>query len=193
MPAAWRRSPRTRLCLRVALGHYQFETIHPYTDGNGRLGRLVALLQLIEEGLMRDHLMTISGFLEADKPAYTGHLHHVRVSGDFDPWIRFFCRGLERSAVASLKRIRQAQEIRRDAVAMLRAHGVRGAAIQVAEDLVGYPLLTVQDVEQRYGITYQTANQAVTKLVDHGLLRQIIEGNYNRMFASTSILEVFRA
>jgi Fic family protein len=181
------------LLVRVALGHYQFETIHPYTDGNGRLGRLVALLQLIEEGLMRDHLMTISGFFEADKPAYTGHLQHVRESGDFDPWVRFFCRGLERSAVASLERIRQAQEIRRDAVAMLRAGGVRGAAIQVAEDLVGYPLLTVPDVEQRYGITYQTANQAVTKLVDHGLLRQISEGNYNRMFASTSILEVFRA
>jgi Fic family protein len=181
------------LLVRVALGHYQFETIHPYTDGNGRLGRLVALLQLIEEGLLRDHLMTISDYFEADKPAYTGQLQHVRESGDFDPWVRFFCRGLERSAVASLDRIRQAQEIRRDAVARLRADGVRGAAIQVAEDLVGYPLLTVPDIEQRYGITYQTANQAVAKLVDHGLLRQISEGNYNRVFASTAILEVFRA
>jgi Fic family protein len=181
------------LLVRVALGHYQFETLHPYTDGNGRLGRLVALLQLIEDGLMRDHLMTISGFFEVDKAAYTGHLQRVRESGDFDPWVRYFCRGLERSAVASLERIRQAQEIRRDAVAMLRADGVRGAAIQVAEDLVGYPLLTVPDIEQRYEITYQTANQVVTKLVDHGLLRQISEGNYNRVFASTSILEVFRA
>jgi Fic family protein len=181
------------LLVRVALAHYQFETIHPYTDGNGRLGRLVALLQLIEEGLIRDHLMTISGYFEADKPAYTGHLQRVRESGDFDPWVRFFCRGLERSAVASLDRIRQAQGIRRDAVAALRAEGVRGAAIQVAEDLVGYPLLTVPNVEQRYGITYQTANQAVTKLVDHGLLHQVNEGNYNRVFASTAILSVFHA
>jgi DNA-binding IclR family transcriptional regulator len=76
---------------------------------------------------------------------------------------------------------------------MLRADGVRGAAIQVAEDLVGYPLLTVPDVERRCGITYQTANQAVTKLVDHGLLRQTSEGNYNRVFASATILEVCSA
>ncbi len=63
----------------------------------------------------------------------------------------------------------------------------------MAEDLVGYPLLTVTDVEQRHGITYQTANQAVTRLVDHGLLTQVSEGNYNRVFASKAILEVFRA
>lgn len=181
------------LLVRVALGHYQFETIHPYTDGNGRLGRLVALLQLIDGGLIRDHLMTISGYFEADKPAYTGHLQRVRQSGRFDPWVRYFCRGLEESATASLRRIRQAQEISRDAVARLRGDGVRGAAIRVAEDLVGYPLLTVTDVEQRYGITYQTANQAVTRLVDYGLLTQVSEGNYNRVFASKAILEVFRA
>lgn len=189
----WIHRDDVPLLVRVALGHYQFETIHPYTDGNGRLGRLMSLLQLIEGGLLRDHLMTISGFFEADKPSYTGHLQHVRASGEIDPWVRYFCRGLEASAVASLERIRQAQELRRTAVARLRAEGVRGVAIQVAEDLVGYPLLTVPDVEQRYGITYQTANQAVTKLLDHGLLRQISEGNYNRVFASTAILDVFRA
>lgn len=194
--AAWERWIHREdlpLLVRVALGHYQFETIHPFTDGNGRLGRLIALLQLIEGGLIRDHLMAISGFFEADKAAYTGHLQRVRESGRFDPWVRYFCRGLEESAVASLVRIRQAQQVSRDAVSRLRGDGVRGAAIRVAEDLGGYPLLTVTDVEQRYGITYQTANQAVTRLVRYGLLTQISEGNYNRVFASSDILEVFRA
>lgn len=179
------------LLVRAALGHYQFETIHPYADGNGRLGRLVSLLQLIEGGLVRDHLLTISGFFEADKSTYTGHLQRTRESGDFDPWVRYFCRALETSAITSLDRIRRAQAHVRDAVARLRAEGVRGAAIQVAEDLVGYQLLTVTDVEQRYDITYQTANQAVTRLVKHGLLEQITAGNYNRQFASRAILEIF--
>lgn len=180
------------LLVRVALGHYQFETIHPYTDGNGRLGRLVSLLQLIEGDLIRDHLMTISGFFEADKPAYTGHLQRVRETGHFDAWVRYFCRALETSAVESLDRIRRAQEHAREGVARLRADGARGAAIQVAEDLVGYPLLTVPDVEQRYDITYQTANQAVTRLVELGIVEQVSKGNYNRTFASRAILEVFR-
>ncbi|MEX0592913.1 MAG: Fic/DOC family N-terminal domain-containing protein [Nitriliruptoraceae bacterium] len=180
------------LLVRVAMGHYQFETIHPYTDGNGRLGRLLSLLQLIEGGLLRDHLMTISGFFEADKPAYTGHLQRVRETGQFDAWIRYFCRALEKSAIESLDRIRQAQEHARQAVSRLRSEGVRGTAIQIAEDLVGYPLLTVTDVEQRYQLTYQTSNQAVTRLVDLGVLEQISQGNYNRVFASRVILDVFR-
>lgn len=72
------------------------------------------------------------------------------------------------------------------------ADGVRGAALRIVQDLVGYPLLTVPDIEQRHGITYQTANQAVAKRADHGLLRQISEANDDRMFASSSIPEVLR-
>lgn len=179
------------LLVRVAMGHYQFETIHPYTDGNGRLGRLVAVLQLIEESLMRHHLMTISGYFERDKGAYTGHLQRLRESGDFDPWVRYFTRGLEVSADSSLQRIRRAKEEARGAVATLRDASVRGVAIQIAEDLIGYPLMTVGDVESRYDVTYQTANQAVARLVDLGVLVQVSHGNYNRVFASPPIISVF--
>lgn len=180
------------LLVRTALGHYQFETIHPYTDGNGRLGRLVVVLQLIEEGLMSDHLMTISGFFERDKKVYTGHLQRVRETGDLDRWVQFFCRGLQVSAVESLDRIRRAKEEARAAVDRLREANVRGTAIQIAEDLIGYPLMTVPDVESRYDVTYQTANQAVGRLVAHGILVQVSEGNYNRVFANTRVLDVFR-
>lgn len=179
------------LIVRVAMGHYQFETIHPYTDGNGRLGRLVAVLQLIEESLMRHHLMTISGYFEADKSAYTGHLQRVRETGDFDPWVRYFARGLEISADTSLERIRRAKAEAKYAVATLRDANVRGVAIQVAEDLVGYPLMTVPDVQGRYDVTYQTANAAVARLVELGVLVQISDGNYNRVFACPPVISVF--
>lgn len=189
----WIHNDDLPLLVRVALGHYQFETIHPYTDGNGRLGRLVAVLQLIEEGLMRHHLMTISGYFEQDKHAYTGHLQRVRQTGRFDDWVRYFSRGLEVSAIRSLERIRTAQDHARTSVATLREANVRGVAIQVAEDLIGYPLMTVTDVEARYGVTYQTANLAVSRLVDLGVLEQVSEGNYNRVFAALPILDVFRS
>lgn len=179
------------LLVRAALGHYQFETIHPYTDGNGRLGRLIVVLQLIEEQLMRHHLMTISGFFERDKATYTGHLQRVRQTGEVDPWVRYFSSALEHAAVQSLDRIRRAQEFTRDRVGALRAAGMRGVVIQVAEDLIGYPVLTVPDVENRYDVSYQTANHAVARLVEEGLLEQVSEGNYNRIFASLPLLDLF--
>lgn len=177
--------------LRAALGHYQFETIHPYTDGNGRLGRLVVVLQLIEDGLMRHHLMTISGFFEKDKATYTGHLQQVRATGGWDAWVDYFARGLLESAEASVDRITRAQEHVRHIVADLRAAGHRGTAIQVAEDLVGFPILTVPEVEERYGVSYQTANMAVRKLVEADVLEQISQGTYNRMFASLPLVQLF--
>lgn len=179
------------LLLRAAIGHYQFETIHPYTDGNGRLGRLIVVLQLIEEDLMRHHLMTISGFFERDKATYTGHLQRVRETGEFDPWVAYFCRGLLESAEASLVRITEARRLVRDIVTDLRSSGARGTIVQVAEDLVGYPILNVPEVEDRYGVSYQTANTAVGRLVDSGVLTQISEGSYNRMFASLPLVKVF--
>lgn len=189
----WIHTEDLPLLVRIALGHYQFQTIHPYTDGNGRLGRLVAVLQLIEAGLMRHHLMTISGYFEQDKAAYTGHLQRVRETGEFDGWIQYFCRGLEVSAIRSLERIRAVHGHARAAVATLREANVRGVAIQIAEDLIGYPLMTVPDLESRYDVTYQTANLAVSRLVELGVLEQISEGNYNRVFAAIPVLDVFRS
>jgi Fic family protein len=180
------------LIVRVALGHYQFETLHPYVDGNGRLGRLIVVLQLIEGGLMRHHLMTISGFFEQGKSTYTGHLQRVRETGQFDPWVRYFSEGLRASAIDSLRRIRAAQQHARDAVVRLRDSGVRGVAIQIAEDLVGYPVMTVPNVEARYYVTYNTANTAIGRLVDLEVLRQVSEGTYNRVFASVPIINTFR-
>lgn len=180
------------LIVRAALGHYQFETLHPYIDGNGRLGRLIIVLQLIEGGLMRHHLMTISGFFERDKSTYTGHLQRVRETGDFDSWIRYFSEGLRTSAIDSLRRIRAAQQHAREAVALLRDAGARGVAIQIAEDLVGYPVMTVTNVEARYDVTYNTANTAISRLVDLSVLRQVSEGTYSRVFASVPIINTFR-
>lgn len=74
----------------------------------------------------------------------------------------------------------------------LRQVNVRGTAIQIAEDLIGYPLMTVPDVESRYEVSYQTANQAVGRLVEHEVLVQVSEGNYNRVFANLAVLDVFR-
>lgn len=180
------------LLLRVALGHYQFETIHPYSDGNGRLGRLIVILQLIEGGLMSHHLMTISGFFEKDKANYISHLQAVREDGVADGWVAYFAEGLESSAKASLDRIRRARDLTASTVDQVRGAGVRGLAVQITEDLLGFPAITVPGVERRYDVSYPAANSAVSRLVDVGVLEQLNEGNYNRVFGSRRLLGVFR-
>ena len=122
----------------------------------------------------------------------TSHLQRVRKTAEFDPWVRYFSEGLRVSAIDSLRRIRTAQAHARDAVTRLRHAGVCGVAIQIAEDLVGYPVMTVSSVETRYGVSYNTANTAVSRHVELDVLRQVSEGTYNRVFASVPIIDTFR-
>lgn len=180
------------LLLRAALGHYQFETLHPYTDGNGRLGRLIIVLQLIGEAMMSHHMMTISPYFERRRDEYMRHLRAVTATGDYEPWIQFFCEGLRESAVHGLTRIRRFQDMRATAVQRLRDDNLRGLAIQIAEDLIGYPVLTVPQVEERYGVSYQAANKAVKKLVQRGILSETTGKTYGRLFAAEEFLKMLR-
>ena len=192
--AAWEKWIHRRdlpLVARVALGHYQFETLHPFVDGNGRLGRLVVLLQLIEEGLLRDHLMTISPHLEGQRDTYIDQLRRLTITGDFDGWVQFFANVLSRAATEGLERVRDMQGIRDDAVQQIRAAGVKGVAVQIAEDLIGYPTLTVQDAADRYGITYPAARSAIDKLLERGILDHD-DSPYRRLYFSRPMLSLLR-
>ena len=177
--------------VRVAMGHVQFETIHPYVDGNGRIGRLAILLQLIEEGLLRHHLLALSGVLERDRDTYIGQLERVRKTGDWSTWVQWFSLRLGEAARESHDRIIRAQDLTRRIVDDLRQSGQRGSVVQVAEGLVGHPVMTAPDVQRRLGVSYQTANEAIAKLVDQDTLVQVSEGNYNRTFASLPMIAIF--
>lgn len=188
---AWLHRSDLPVVLRAALAHYQFETIHPYTDGNGRIGRLVVILQMIESGLLRHHLMTISSVIEAEKGAYTTQLQRVRETGDYGAWVEYFCSVVSRSARDALDRIRAAQAVARDAVSALRDAGAKGVVVRIAEDLTAYPLMTVKSAATRYDVTYATANTAVARLCELGVLQQLSEGNYARVFASPRMVQLF--
>lgn len=177
--------------VRAALGHYQFETLHPYSDGNGRLGRLVVTLQFIEEKVLRGHLVSISPYLEGRRDEYLGQLRRLTATGDFDRWVTFFSTVMETAADNSLTRIRQLEEVRDEAVGRLREDNIKGTAVRIAEDLVGYPALTISDAASRYGVSYQATRAAVDKLVDRGILRSD-ERAYNRLFFSQKAIGILR-
>lgn len=180
--------------VRAAVSHYQFETIHPFIDGNGRLGRLIVLLLLLHDGrALSQPLLSVSPYLEARRTEYQDHLRQVSITGDFDPWVCFFLEGIKQQARAALEKIGVLRTLSQEMVDTLRTKGVRGTAIRLAEDSIGFPLVTTPDVRDRYEITYQGAAQAIAVMVDHGFLRPITIRANRKLFVCEPVMEAVQA
>jgi Fic family protein len=181
------------LLVKIAVGHYQFEALHPFSDGNGRIGRLLITLQLITARVLEFPILNLSPWLEPRREAYTDHLLRVSETGDFDPWVAFFAEAVKARAEAASETIGALLKMREDFVGRLRGAGARGVAVDLASDLVGYPLLAVSDVVNLYNVSYPTANSAVNRLVRLGLLHQITGGNYGRIFRCDPVFDVIQS
>jgi Fic family protein len=179
---------------RLAMAHYQFETIHPYTDGNGRLGRLVAVLQLLREGTLRSPVLAISPWLEERKDEYRDHLLTVSMTGDWDPWVMFFAQAVRDEARSGHVRIARLLDLRTELVARVRAERPRAAlALEIAEMLIAYPLLTVAAAQQRHGRSNQANRDAVAALVHAGVLQLMGEARYDQLYWCPEVLQAVNA
>ena len=175
---------------KAALAHYQFETLHPFHDGNGRIGRLLVVLQLLEQGELSEALLEVSPWFEVRRDVYQNHLLQVSRTGDFDPWIRFFCRGLGAQAVAVVDTINQLLDLQDSIRRRVHERSIRGVAVRIAQDLVGRPYVRVMQASTTYGVTYPAANTAIQRLVQAGILAQQGVGSYDRLFVAREVLEV---
>ena len=160
------------LLVRVAFGHYQFEVLHPFVDGNGRIGRLVAILMLLEEGRLTVPLLSISPYLEARDDEYRTRLRELSITGDLDAWLLFFLPALKTSAEVGLQRSERLLALREEMVGTLRARRVRGLAIQATEELIGSPIVSPALLAGRYEVTYQAAAYAIKSMVNAGILEE---------------------
>jgi len=175
---------------QAALAHYQFETLHPFTDGNGRLGRLIAVLQLVSAKELQTPIVNLSPWLNARREQYQAHLFEVSATGDFSAWVMFFCQALTAHAVESAARVDQLLVLSGRLKEAIRAARLRGVAVQLGGDLIGYPMLTVGTVKDLYNVSYQAANSAVAKLTELGILRQRTKGRYARIFSCDAVLSL---
>lgn len=173
---------------KMAIGHYQFETLHPFGDGNGRLGRLISLLQIMQTGELRWPVLNIAPWFESRRQLYQDGLLDVTLSGDFSPWVELFAEAVEVQAREGLTRIQTLLSIRDRMVADLRARGMRGSPVEIAEVLIGYPVIDVPTVKNLLGKSFQAANQAVGKLIEQGILMEITGRRQDRMFVAPEIL-----
>lgn len=169
---AWVNTPPPDLphVVVAALAHYQFETLHPFSDGNGRIGRLVIALQLVAGGALEEPLLVVSPWLEARRGEYQDGLLHLSTTGDWDRWVAFFARAVEGSADDTRRRIERLLALRDETLERVRAAGVIGVGERVANDLIGTPILRASAVATQHGISPQGAMKALRRLADLGLL-----------------------
>ncbi len=176
--------------LRVALAHYQFETLHPFGDGNGRVGRLVALLMMLQDGTIPEPAMSLSPWLLRRRETYQRLLLTTSATGDWNPWVAFFCEGIAAQAgravgVAS-SLMAWTAEVRRQ----INDHRWSGLIAPLAETLVEWPVVTIPWVIERFDVTFPTASSAVKRLVQIGALTELTGRRSGRVFGATAVMEI---
>jgi Fic family protein len=156
--------------VQAGLAHYQFETLHPYSDGNGRIGRLAIVLQLMRLGVLRDPILVVSPWFEARRVAYQDALLTLSITGDWNAWIAFFATGVEAAADTTHRRVDGLLAWQQDSLRRIREARASGLAERLAADLMGLPVLRAGQVADRYGVTHQAAMNALRRLENLGLL-----------------------
>lgn len=179
--------------ISAALLHYQFETIHPFLDGNGRVGRLLIIVYLITRGLLVSPVMYISLFLKANRVEYFDRMTVVRQTGDFEQWVSFFLRAVSVCAKDSLAAIDALTNLH---CANLARIGTLGRASKTAERLFTYcethPIIDIPTTAAALGVTFSTADAAVRRLLDLGILTQTTSNRRNRVFSYAAYLNILR-
>jgi cell filamentation protein, protein adenylyltransferase len=176
--------------VRAALAHYQFEALHPFSDGNGRIGRLLIVLQLMQDRVLRDPLLVVSPWFEARRREYQDRLLSLSQTGDFDAWVSFFCEGIRSQALSTLERVERLLSYQQEVRELCQGTRVRGVAARIAEDLIGNPMLQPTRTGRRYDVSYQAANKAIARLVELGLLEEMTGRRYGRTYRAPGVLAI---
>jgi Fic family protein len=191
----WVNGPSRELdpVVAAAMTHYQFESLHPFNDGNGRIGRLLVVLQLRARDALSQPLLTISPWFEARREEYQGRLLAVSSTGDWDGWISFFAAGLAESCRQTVRTVEELLALRAGYLARIRSAGLTGALVRdIAEHLTERPFVTVRSVSDASGKTPEASRNAIARLVDLDILRERTGGSYARVYEATEVIQILR-
>ena len=177
--------------VRAALAHVQFETIHPFLDGNGRLGRLLIVLMLIEAGVLQQPLLYLSLFFKEHRSCYYELLDGVRQQGDWEAWIDFFLEGVESTGSAAVATAQRLLALFRADEERLVGLGRSGPSVrQGYAALRQRPLTSTKQLKELSGLSFPTAGKVLETLVELGIAREITGGRRNRLFAYDGYLAI---
>ena len=180
--------------IKIAITHYQFETIHPFLDGNGRCGRLLIILQLVDAQLLSKPALYASTFFEKNKVSYYNSLTRVRTANDLEQWIVFFLIGIVETAQHGLKTFKAIITLRQEYDTKILTLGSRSKnACKLLQRMYATPIVNARAVEKELNIGFSTANRLLKSLTELGVLKEITSHSRNRLFALEKYLYLFRS
>jgi Fic family protein len=179
--------------IRIAIAHYQFETIHPFLDGNGRIGRLLITLFLVSSGKLDQPLLYPSVFFEKNKQLYYDNLTLVRQKNDMQQWLKYFLVGIEQTATEAISTLANILKLKTDIEQNLQHQfGRRSAnAYNLLQHLFKHPVINVDMAAKACDTNYRPANELVMQMCNNNILREITGQSRNRLFVFEPYLRIF--
>lgn len=180
--------------VKAGIAHYQFETIHPFLEGNGRIGRLLIPLYLVDRGLLSAPLLYISAFFEQNKSLYYDSLTIVRSKNDMRQWLSYFLEGVSQTASNASQTLAKVIELKQETEpVLLRELGRRSAkAVLLLQRLFERPTITVNQTKELLQVSFKSANDLINEFVRVGILKEITGQNRNRVFVFAEFLALFQ-
>lgn len=179
----------THVLIKSGLVHYQFETIHPFEDGNGRMGRLLITFLLAKEKMLQRPLLYLSVYLKEHKARYYELLNRVRETGDYESWIKFFLRGIREVAREATETAREIRQMRDEHLGFVRANVGSPHAPRFLDQLMEDPAVTANEAAEKLEVSYPTANNLIADLAELGLLSEVTGRQRNRVFIYAPYVE----
>ncbi len=180
----------TPALIKAALVHVQFETLHPFLDGNGRLGRLLITLLLCAEGVLAQPMLYLSLHFRRNRALYYEHLQNVRMQGDWESWLRYFLEGVVETAGNASNTARRLLSLFSDD--RTRLAGVSASALRLHDHLQLKPVVTVVEAEQLLQLTHPAAATTIRTLESRGILEEVTGGQYRRVWVYRESLRILQ-
>jgi Fic family protein len=181
---------RSGVLIKAALSHAQFETVHPFLDGNGRLGRLLITLLLCNEGFLKEPMLYLSLYFKTHREVYYDLLQRVRTEGDWEAWLRFFAEGVAETAESAVSAARSLVDLFEKDRQLIQAKGSTGSALQIHHALQGRPITSISRVAKETGLSVPTVGSALQVLCELGIARELTGKRRNRLYGYDRYLQI---
>ncbi len=177
--------------IKAGLAHYQFETIHPFLDGNGRLGRLLITFILCVDGIMSKPLLYLSLYFKINRQSYYDHLQHTREQGDLEEWLKFFLKGVIYTAEQAVKTIQHTLELLEKDRQKIQGIGKASASALIIHDVIKKtPITDGNKIVSMSGLTLPTVNSSIKNLIELGIVTELTGKSRNKIYKYTKYLDI---